>query len=431
MRSIGTGIALCAGAIVLTLSAAALAQPQPDPGPTPPPEPTPATTQPASTPAATVTFGSGGVSTTTGDPTQDEGPKAEEAKKSKKPEKLPWRGTVLIWDNSATTQTLGMGNDYISDNPVYESFWSFRPRYYLVDSDPHTLNVNMRFDVVAEYTNSDTTTKKHEAQFGNIWLNLSYGFTAYKNEDTGWMTKISGGPRVIFPTDKYTYNGGTRLLVGGIVGVSQSVPFAGPNATVFPGASFDASTAYQYNIARTTIGENPDFKRERRDVSGQTIISNQISPSAKVEHQLTTTVGTTVDVTEKLHLNASYIWIQQWTFDFGETPPVATDTGMAQPDSIDDPVHYRVLPYVLAGVDFDVLPELTIGGGYYNVTNQIGENGERRNPLWSPDARVYFDVTANLDEIYNTLSGRRAEAEKSAAARARRDARLNVVQNGL
>lgn len=434
MRSIGTGIALCAGAIVLTLSAGAFAQPTPDPGPapTPPSEPSPTAAQPASTPAATVTFGAGGVSTSTSsDQNKDQATKTDTAKKDKKPEKLPWRGTALVWDNSATTQSVGMGKDYISDNPIYEMAWSFRPRYYLIDSDPHTLNVNMRFEVVQEFTNSDSTTKQHEAQFGNIWLNLSYGFTAYKNVDKGWMTQLNIGPRVIFPTDKYTYDNGTRLQIGGIVGVNQAFPFAGPEATWFPGGSVNASTAYQYNIMRTTTGENPNFTRERQDINGLTVLSSQLSGGAKVEHQLTTTVGASVDVTQKLHLSASYIWIQQWTYKFSQAPAIETALGPTQPNELPDAVNYRVLPYVLAGIDYDVIPEMTVGGGYYNVTNQLGEDGQRRNPLWSPDARVYFDVTANLDEIYKTLSGRSGKSESADAARARRDARVNMLQNGL
>jgi len=64
-----------------------------------------------------------------------------------------------------------------------------------------------------------------------------------------------------------------------------------------------------------------------------------------------------------------------------------------------------VLNWLYTGMEYDVIPQMSVGLGYYNLANQIGPAGTRRNILWSPDAVVFFDITANLDEIYSSIAG--------------------------
>ena len=102
---------------------------------------------------------------------------------------------------------------------------------------------------------------------------------------------------------------------------------------------------------------------------------------------------------------------------------------LIEPDEYEDATNIRVMPWFLVSVDYDLLPEVGLGAGYYNVTNQLGEDGERRSPLWSPEARVFFDITANLDEIYLTIAGKREkDAAAEANARARQNARRTNVE---
>ena len=42
---------------------------------------------------------------------------------------------------------------------------------------------------------------------------------------------------------------------------------------------------------------------------------------------------------------------------------------------------------------------LALSAGYYNLANQLAPDGTRRDPLWSPSARFFLTVTANLDAI--------------------------------
>jgi hypothetical protein len=112
---------------------------------------------------------------------------------------------------------------------------------------------------------------------------------------------------------------------------------------------------------------------------------------------------------------------------------VNTQTGSVTPSRVQDPQTFTVSPWFLANVDYELMPEFTLGLGYYNFTNQLAPDGTRRNPLWSPDARVFFDITANLDEIYTTLAGSKQtkETNKASASTARKSARMNTFSNSL
>jgi hypothetical protein len=57
-------------------------------------------------------------------------------------------------------------------------------------------------------------------------------------------------------------------------------------------------------------------------------------------------------------------------------------------------------------LDYDAIDEMTVSLGYYNQTSQIGPDGTRRNPLYSPDARFFLTLTGNLDVIYERLKAR-------------------------
>lgn len=428
MRSMVFGTALGAAAATLTLAFGALAQPGAAPGADPGGPAGPATPSDSAVSVGLSTEGAGAA--VTGVPVDEGVSEEDEAAEEKKPEKLAWRGTQFVFDQSATTQSIGLGDDYISDNPTYEMNFSFRPRYYVYDADDHSVNFNAVLELTQELTNSDYTTRENELLFGNIMLNASYGYIAYKNND-GVVTQLSVGPRVVFPTSKAAWRSGQRLQIGGGLGLTQAFPVAGAKSSWFPSAAVTGSAYYMKPLQKSTTGENEDFERERQDINAQSIASNQISAGARVNHQVTAMTAASLDVTPKFHLTGSYVWVMQWAYSFDETEVQPAGVGglTVTPDEYDDATNFRVLPWFLVSADYDLLPEVGLSAGYYNVTNQLGPDGTRRNPLWSPEARVFFDITANLDQIYMRLSGSGDEkAAKRATARARQEARAKSIQ---
>src|SRR5258707_6218117 len=65
-------------------------------------------------------------------------PGGEGAATEEKPS--PWTGSILLFDQSATTQTLHVGTDYQSSDPTYELWSAFKPRYTFYKTDTTTIS---------------------------------------------------------------------------------------------------------------------------------------------------------------------------------------------------------------------------------------------------------------------------------------------------
>ena len=55
----------------------------------------------------------------------------------------------MYWDHALSANTLGVGTDYQSRDPVYEMTIGLRPRYYFIDNDRLSLSVRGDFGIVA------------------------------------------------------------------------------------------------------------------------------------------------------------------------------------------------------------------------------------------------------------------------------------------
>ncbi|MEO8799220.1 MAG: hypothetical protein ABI551_15125, partial [Polyangiaceae bacterium] len=116
-----------------------------------------------------------------------------------------------------------------------------------------------------------------------------------------------------------------------------------------------------------------------------------------------------IDITKKLSFSADMIFINGWKYKPTEST-VNTGTGQAYVARDSNATSFTQATWFIADIDYQLMDELTLGLGYYNLQNVIAPDGTRRgilsgdNVWWSPDARVFFDITANLDKIYERVS---------------------------
>lgn len=354
---------------------------------------------------------------TTSPPTTDTGVKPQPTPHQKsEPRKLPWHGSIFVFDQSVTTQTVGVGTDYLSANPVYEQWYSLRPKYYLYESKVESIDVNARIDLFLELTNSDTTTYRNEPVFGDPWFNIVYGRFLYKDEASGYSTKAAVGGRVIPGLSKTSQGRGTVAALGVNLGLEQTVPINGPKADVFQAIGFNGGLLYLKPFNRCTTPCNPSFTYVRQDTDARSFESDQLAGTPLINHSLLASLGTELSITQTLKLGLAYIWVMQWAYRVDDRPiTVNTLTGPATVQDVSNPTHFQVSPWLLASLDFDPVDEIGMSLGYYNYTSQIGPNGERRNPLWSPDARFFFSVIFALDAIYQRIAGPQRESNRAAA----------------
>jgi len=81
------------------------------------------------------------------------------------------------------------------------------------------------------------------------------------------------------------------------------------------------------------------------------------------------------------------------------------------------------LTWFAVNLNWDVFDQVSLGIGYYNLQNELSNTGENRtlfganNIWWSPDARFFFDITANLDAIYDSLAPKGSMKKEAQQAR--------------
>jgi hypothetical protein len=350
---------------------------------------------------------------TTG-PVKDEA--AAAPAEEKKESTLPFRGSTLTFDQSMTTQTAHVETSpQLSYVPLYEWWISFRPRWYLSE---HWV-LSSRMDYYKELTNSDNgRTNYREDIFGDIWLNAAYTSAI---PATSKNTRGSVGVRTLFPTSKESQANGYYVQAGLTASGEQKVPLKGGSASFLNSAKFGVGAWYNHPFSRATTPVSDSFSYTRQDTEGRSFVSDQVRGSTLVNHSLMTNAGATLQITPKLDFRFDAILINQWHYapKSDTSVPIAGGTASV-PRSADDQQH-TVNTWMIFNFDYSVVDEVTLSLGYYNLANELAPNGQRRglvggdNIWWSPDARFFFDVTLNLDYVYEWARGSKADAKAAAA----------------
>jgi hypothetical protein len=327
-------------------------------------------------------------------------------------EKDPIRGSTFIFDQSITTPTADVGLVTPQSRvPLYEWWLSLRPRWYFTDE----LRLQARLDFTKEFTNSDQTTLYREDVFGDIWTDLVYTKPLAGEESASpWKhTKAMVAARLIWPTSKISLNQGVYLTAGARAGVTQDIPLRGEDAPVLNSARVGLSFTYLHPFTNSTTPMNtqgPGYISEDTDL--RPLNSQQLSGQTFANHTVYGIVDLGLNITPKLSATLDYIMINKWHYA-PTSACVTITTGPACPPRNNDQ-QYTQEGWAIFSIDYEVIPELSLGIGYYNLANAIAPDGAVRtlwdggdhNLLWSPDARFFFDVTANLDKIYERASGR-------------------------
>ena len=169
----------------------------------------------------------------------------------------------------------------------------------------------------------------------------------------------------------------------------------------------------------TTPTSYSNFAYVRENVDGFSFVSDQLAGQTLVNHELWAILDAGLLITPKLELAVALIWIDQWHYP----PPAASVQTLTGPANVprNGDQQFTQLLWDTIAVDYALFDEVSLGLGYYNLTNSISADGRLRSPFaagqdnafWSPDARIFFDISANLDRIVEDAMGRRKFGEST------------------
>lgn len=330
----------------------------------------------------------------------------------------PWRGSTLTWNNSATTATLGVGDDVQSENPTYEMSFALSPRYYLWESDgelSRSFAVGARIETIREFTNSETTTDRGEWLLSNLLVAPQYSHALY--DRGGYETAFSlRAPAVALPTSKAARNNGTIFGLGARVMALQNFPLLGENSKLFPSFGLTGFAGYDHAFRRATTPTNPELERERMGLDGETVPSDQLTGRAFTDDEVVLGFSTTLVLHERVRWSNLFEWHLAWRYRFREDAEVALATGPAPVEHQEDPDNFGVVTLFASEIGVAIVPECSLEFGYQNLASQLGPDAERRSPFYSPEARFSLSLVGHLDAIHGRVAG----TERASVARGER-----------
>ena len=142
----------------------------------------------------------------------------------------------------------------------------------------------------------------------------------------------------------------------------------------------------------------------REDLNGLSVSSDVLSGTMMTHDTLSLSLLGDVHIHRRLDLALSYVVINYWLYPVRSYQDCVPATGCVTPMTNADPTSNRVNTWLTATLTYDVSEELAVSAGYYNLANQLAPDGTRRDPLWSPAARLFLTVTANLDAVGRRLT---------------------------
>ncbi len=333
------------------------------------------------------------------------------------PTTLAWHDTYFYWDNAVSTNTLGVGQSYLSRDPVYELTLGLRPRYYFVDDADKSISVRADLGVVTERTNSDTTTEQGEWSATDFELYGAFAYELRRGADD--ITELSLRlPRLVLPTSKISYDSGKILGLGTRVALREDVALEGRSEKFFPNLELFAKVEYDHQFTRAETPTNSGLERIRLDPDGHSVVSDQLS-GATFAHD-----AVDFGVAASLHVHQDVLWTTSadirpaWKYPANQQVEVCgvVSTGCTQPGGISNPQTRSVLTNFSSAVLVTLNDTFGLSFGYANLTAQLGPDGRRRGVFYSPDARFYATLSVSLDHLYSDLSHRDRQSASLAGA---------------
>lgn len=328
------------------------------------------------------------------------------AQRKKEGEKrVAWHDSTAIWQQRATTQTLGVGGEFQSADPYYDWVFYLRPRYYLWETGTSSFSLRGQLAGSVELTNSDTTARRGEFEIQDTLIALAPEHAFVK--DGEYLTDLTLSlPRFVIPTSRAGYESGKILQVGLRALLVQAFPLR--EGSDWLARAFVAFRGgYDYQFARSIVPDSSTLDRIVMDNEGHLVTNGQLSGAALAEHS-----GVIHGIVHG-DIYKDFIGIES---EFGldpaykfALPPVTlidTPTGPVQPTDVNDP--QRLVASTYLDIYADVLAfdhALKVSAGYENITGQLSPGGERRSFFWSPDAKFYLKLEFQPDFLVKKPEG--------------------------
>jgi hypothetical protein len=329
---------------------------------------------------------------------------------------LAWAGTTFDWGTLLSAGILGVGPSYIgTEGEQVLMTWGVTPSYFVFWRPRHQLSVSAHVAVEVELTNSDTTTKKHQAEIADVPLGLDYAATLFTRGhgptlggvramhdptllgEGDWRTWALVSTYLVLPASPESRAAGVDLGTSVGAALRQQIPLLGGESRWLSYLLITASErwSHAFTSESTSNGSGPPGLLEGVYSFGPAVVPNTL------RHAL----SFTLPIYRDLQLDTSFQLRHGFpaSVGLGGTGCIQIATGCVSQAPVQAGVVRTSTRFVL-GLSYAIIPELGIALGYVNDASSIGDDGTKRGIFYSPEARFYTNVTFSFDRFYQRLA---------------------------
>lgn len=315
---------------------------------------------------------------------------------TEKPKLRRWAGSNIINYNSMSTATIFRGQQQDYNPTVDTSIW-LMPRYAL--NEAFQLRGRIVFNY--EFTNSDTTVTRNEPRFTDTTLQLFYrkipvlpgGIKPFVAANLGLPTSPESRARTMVASA-----GATLQLVkpfehvlGGEIDIIGILAYAHP---FYQSTTAELRSPLPYSPMCAGGGGCADQ------------LSGVMNPSDTLSYILMAT-----GEWGKWSPGLAYFGTSAWAYSPKEATTTNAGHAISSPAGF-RPTSVRQTSYFTFWLDYHVNSWLTPEVGYWMSRSVLDESGQRGNQLFDryQDMRVYIGANISVDNIFQVIEGRSAEA---------------------
>ena len=324
-----------------------------------------------------------------------EGATSDEAEEE---ERLPWRGSVFLWENQASTTTFDGGSSTLSYNPYVAMAFTIAPRWYVTEH----VSLRLRQGLTVELTDADSGVRNREPLLADTVLDLVHD-ELYELEGV----ILSAGARLSLPTSIASRAYEKYFGIGPVIGLTRAFE------DVLEGFVAGVSGGYSYTFAGSNVplvdATRADYPQLHACTSPSVECFDagdagapQASGMSTVGHAFTVGLRASVSPIEKLSVDASFGWAWGQGRELADGCVETLGGPVCTTDESD--THLRLVTRFTFGVGYALVDWLALALSYDHLTSELNRDGSRRNPFWSTDSAVTLAASVTLDELYLALT---------------------------
>lgn len=329
----------------------------------------------------------------------DESDVAVAAEIASEENRLPFRGTVFIYENAMSAAHQG---DLSPDATFYYGMsYSLRPRYYIRD----WFSLRLRLDLEQELTNSGSTTNQREPALSDVSLDFYFqDLLAGVSEAFDLEAFVRFG----FPSSKLSQ--ARTLYLSGTAGF-----YAYYTAPVLEGLriGYGFNAAKYFNQYSSATQESPS---EPCTLGGDAGFCDAYFNAGlrNPSWLLRNTLSLEFNPIEDLSISVSVIFYDYFLYRNAEltTADLPVDVVTSEPDGVaidEDPqnTNRRSSIWYTIDVSYNITPWIGLSIGTSTLNPQLAPDSTYYAPFFNRYTQVYLDVNLTIDEVVQAIRNRR------------------------